>query len=273
MKSIKFLSIIFFSLIFQINISAQYGRYGNQLVGDELLNISGKAAEETAEIQGVVNDLFQSIELAIQETNQIAEDLIQAEKSGEKLSKDTKETIKARIEKIHGVYSNINQNERYHKTTIQRSATDAKQIVQRTDQILNRETQEYKQVVDKIKKIGSVSAKDEKYDELRALKTKKNLRKIIVQTLTEFNNEIKNFESNHTVSQDRIDKFFKQVGYSKEVTALMIEVLDLSIKVDMIKENVKALQEIDKYTKEMYESLDNLSHSLESLKEIAREYQ
>ncbi len=273
MKRIQTFSFILLFLILQINVSAQYGRYGNQLVGDELLNISGEAAEETAEIQGVVNELFQSIEMAIQETNQIAEDLIQAEQSGEKLSKQTKETIKTRIEKIHEVYSNINQNESYHKSTIQRSAMDAKEIVQQTDRILKREGQEYNEVVDQIKRIGTVSPNDERYDELRALKTKKNLRNIIVQTLTEFNNEIKNFESNHTVSQDRIDNFFKQVGYSKEVTALMIEVLDLSIKVDMIKENVKALQEIDKYTKEMYESLDNLSRSLESLKEIAREYQ
>ena len=53
----------------------------------------------------------------------------------------------------------------------------------------------------------------------------------------------------------------------------MIEVLDLSIKTELIKENIKSLQEISKYTQQMYESLDNLSRSLESLKDIAKEYQ
>ncbi len=245
----------------------------NTRVGDELLSLSGQASKETQEIQNIVNELFKNIELAIEETNEIANDLIVTENRGDKLSKETKSKIKSRIEKIYTVYSNINYDESYYKKLLRQSSLDARRIVNQTSQILAREEQEYNNVVLQINRLGKVDSASEEYDELRALNTKQNLRKIIVETLAEFNSEMGNFNSKHSDSKDRIDRFFKQVGYSKDVTALMIEVLDLSIKVEMVKENVQALQEIDKYTTQMYESLESLSNSLNSLKEIAREYQ
>jgi len=269
----KYLILPFICSLFMLHAQAQNQKY-KQMVGDELLELSGGAAKETKEVQQVVNDLFKSIKTAIEEADQMAEELTNAEQNGQVLDKEAKENIKKRIEAIHKVYTKITRDERHYKNVLYNSSNDANRIVSNTNQVLQREKAEYKKTEQYVKRLSNKSSlTEDEENALRNLRTQLNLRRIIIETLEQFNSEMKNFKQNHSISKEKIESFFSQIKYSSETTGLMIEVLDLSIKTEMIKENVKAIQEIDKYTREMYESLDKLGRSLDVLKNIAQKYQ
>lgn len=261
------LTLVLISL-FSLGLSSQ------QLIGDQLLNLSGRASEETEEVQRIVRELFNNIQLAIDETNQITEELSEYHQSGTNIPLEVKQNLKERIETIHNVYRSINSGKEHYQRVLEMSGSDAAMIKGNTDRLLESETQKLKDLrseVDHLERKGKLSTDEE--NQLRAARTKQKLREIIVETLNDFATEMNNFSDYHTESQNKIIDFFSQVRYSSEVTELMIEVVDLSIKAETILENIESLNEIQKYTKEMYESLDILSRSLESLKNLANRNQ
>lgn len=263
--------VVLFSCLFALNLQAQSYK---KMVGDDLLELSGAAGDEIQKVEQITNDLFKNIKIAIDEANKIAEELTKANQNGQNIDKETKQKIKKRVEAIHKIFNKITQDERHNKHVLYYSSGNANHIVNNTKIVSQRELAEYKKVEQKVQRLNSKSSlTEDEENALRNLRTQLNLRKIILETLEQFHSEMKNFQQNHTVSKDKIERFFSQIKYSSETTSLMIEVLDLSIKTEMIMENVKAIQEIDKYTREMYESLDKLGQSLNVLKNIAQKYQ
>jgi len=232
-----------------------------------LTRITGDAKDTGDEVESVTQTIFGILRPTIEETYELSE-FIDARKA---LSKDEKQHILERVSGIHQVFKNLAEDKEQWKAELNFSMEEATRIL--------REGQKYQEHYDnetvKLKKRLKSAEDKSNISEMRI-----NTMKLAVSLSEERSNMFRKVHHNlgefkdfNKSTREDISEFLEVIDESALTTSIMVELMEVEVQGDLIKDNLQGLQDLSKYIENINKSLQNLGKSLIELQRMADNFE
>lgn len=246
-----------FTFIF-IFISIFYIAGNSQTIGDKLREISEDSKYAEKDVNEIVKNLFNDIDNALEESQNLAEQL----KKINALSSEDRKAIKDKIKNIHETFKRIATDKTKYEQSLINCGANVTTVVKKAEDLRN---QELNLLNSKKKELQNNTDEDKKPH----LEIQISIIQQKVQILNEFSKEASNFEGKYNSQRENIRKFLKQVEYSSTTTYHMLDLVDLVDQAQVILDNLNKLGKLDEYIERMHKTLEQLSKSLTKMSKLS----
>jgi len=228
-----------------------------------LTQISGEASDNINEVDQISETIFGKLEPVLEETYAVAEYI---DSRNGKLSKEDRRKVLDRVKTIHLVMKDLSENRDYWKEQLQFSVKEASKITEGGDEYLQIHAEETRRLEKKLKSAKRSGKIPE--NRLNAMALAVSLSNQKTDLYRNLVTALKDFEENNLATGNQIEEFLEVISESALITRLMLELMEVEVHGDQIKENLKGLQELNTYMDNINLSLQKLGKSLMEMQRI-----
>lgn len=241
-----------------------------QNIVKKVKEISDDTSESYEEIDKVLNNLFDRVETAIKEADDVNKFLSKKLNKGEDLSLKERKVLSDKVRKIHKVYKSVSDDrdkyDRYlnnYDRTFDMQKRGLGKLIEDKNSHLN------SMISEKEHLLGKSNRTDIEEDNLNSLENKISIINGTIDYLLRFQSQMKDVEGKISNIEDVVARFLNQMKNGTETTALMVEYLEISGQLEQAINNAERISKLNELTKEVARSLQNLSQSIEKLERTA----